>query len=267
MKPFNHQPRKRFGQHFLTDPSIINELVMLIDAKPEDHLVEIGPGLGALTEHLIGTSERYEAVELDRDLMTPLNQKFSHFKQWHLHSGDALNFDFSALAQPQKLLRVVGNLPYNISTPLLFHLFSFKAVIQDMYFMLQKEVVDRLTAQPNDTNYGRLTLMTQYHCTAEFLLHVPAAAFSPPPKVESAIVKLTPHQHHNHTLTLQKNLSLIVGSAFNQRRKTIANGLKSLLHFSVIKSLGINPTLRPQQLSLSDYLKLAHCLNEISEDK
>lgn len=255
-----HTPRKRFGQHFLTDPHIINELVMLINAEKKNHLVEIGPGLGALTQHLIGTSYRYDAVELDRDLIAPLNKKFSGHPSWHLHQSDALQFDFSTLKQDEQLLRVVGNLPYNISTPLLFHLFEFKSIIQDMHFMLQQEVVERLTAQPGDANYGRLTIMMQYHCTAEYLLYVPPEAFDPPPRVESAVVKLTPHGLYQNSEALQKNLSQVVTTAFSHRRKTIANSLKSLLPPAALEAAEINSTLRPQQLSLPDYLRLAEWL-------
>ncbi len=259
-----HIPRKRFGQHFLTDPHIINELVMLINAEQKDHLVEIGPGLGALSQYLIGTSDRYDAVELDRDLIAPLTKKFSSYPSWQLHQSDALEFDFSTLKKDNRLLRVVGNLPYNISTPLLFHLLEFKSIIQDMHFMLQQEVVERLTAQPGDTNYGRLTIMMQYHCTAEYLLHVPPEAFDPPPRVESAVVKLTPHHQYQHTADVQLALSQIVTTAFSHRRKTIGNSLKSLLPAAALETAEINSTLRPQQLSLPEYLRLAQWLTNFS---
>ncbi len=256
-----HIPRKRFGQHFLTDPHIINELVMLINSEQKDHLVEIGPGLGALTQYLIGSSDCYDAVELDRDLITPLNKKFSSYSSWNLHQGDALEFDFSTLKKDKQLLRIVGNLPYNISTPLLFHLLEFKSIIQDMHFMLQQEVVERLTAQPGDTNYGRLTIMMQYHCTAEYLLHVPPEAFDPPPRVESAVVRLTPHEQNQHSEALQLTLKKTIATAFNHRRKTLANSLKSLLPTSALEQLGIDPSLRPQELSLPEYVQIAQFIS------
>ena len=260
----NHMPRKRFGQHFLIDPHIINELVLLINAEKKDHLVEIGPGLGALTHYLIGTAYRYDAIELDRDLIAPLNKQFGPDASWHLHQSDALQFDFACLVQNNQALRIVGNLPYNISTPLLFHLLDFKNIIQDMHFMLQQEVVTRLTAQPGDSEYGRLTIMMQYHCTAEYSLHVPPEAFDPPPKVESAVIKLTPHSLYPHIPELEKTLRHVVTTAFNQRRKTIANSLKSLASSSVLESIGIDPTLRPQQLSLENYLHVAQFLQTAS---
>lgn len=257
----NHTPRKRFGQHFLTDPYTLNELVMLINAEKEDHLVEIGPGLGALTQHLIGTSYAYDAIELDRDLIQSLNKKFSSHAAWNLHQGDALEFDFSSLKKDTQLLRIVGNLPYNISTPLLFHLLTCKSVIQDMHFMLQKEVVERLTAQPGDAHYGRLTLMVQYHCTAEYLLEVPPEAFDPPPRVESAVVRLTPHHRNQHSEAVQLTLKKIIATAFNHRRKTIANSLRSLLPVTMLEQLGINPILRPQELSLPEYVHIAQSIS------
>jgi len=186
-----HRARKRFGQHFLTDPYVVAGIVAAISPQRDDHLVEIGPGLGVLTESLLPCVNAMDAIELDRDIIPKLKERCRDRGQLHIHEADALKFDFTTLAEDGRPLRIVGNLPYNISTPLMFHLLSMQTV-QDMHFMLQKEVVDRLAAIPSNKDYGRLSVMMQYHCRVESLMQVPPEAFSPPPKVNSAVVRLVP---------------------------------------------------------------------------
>jgi 16S rRNA (adenine1518-N6/adenine1519-N6)-dimethyltransferase len=190
----NHTPRKRFGQNFLHDHSIINDIISSIAVHPDDHWVEIGPGMGALTTPLLQTGVKLDVVELDRDLVVLLKDKYSQAARLNIHSADALTFDFAQLRQGDEKLRVIGNLPYNISTPLMFHLLESTSCIEDMHFMLQKEVVDRICAVPGNKQYGRLSVMMQYYCEPELLFDVPPESFDPAPKVMSAVVKLTPHQ-------------------------------------------------------------------------
>ena len=257
MKHQGHRARKRFGQNFLHDIGVIQRIVDSIHPKPGDNIVEIGPGLGALTEQLFEATGSIHVVELDRDLVERLQKRFGKEKNFHIHSNDALKFDFGALANHGKL-RVVGNLPYNISTPLLFHLMEQIDSIQDIHCMLQKEVVDRICAGPGDNNYGRLSVMLQYHCQAQHLFNVSADAFQPPPKVESAILRLTPHAEPAVSVDDKKLFSQLVSQAFNQRRKTLRNSLKNYLSADAIESLGINPGARPETLSLVDFAKLSN---------
>src|SRR5512143_2703321 len=252
----DHRPRKRFGQNFLHDRGIIERIVRAIRPQTDQHMVEIGPGLGALTEHLVDAVQRLDVVELDRDLVPRLQERFGDRKQFHIHNADALRFDFTALSQGEKL-RVVGNLPYNISTPLLFHLLEQHSAIHDMYFMLQLEVVDRLAAQPGDDDYGRLSVMIQYHCQVDKLFTVPPGAFTPAPKVYSAIVRLIPYEAPPHPARDEKMLARVVAQAFSQRRKTLRNTLRGLLDASAIEALGIDGSRRPETLSLSEFVTLA----------
>lgn len=237
---------------------------MAIDPKPGDHLVEIGPGLGALTSHLLRLSGSMDVIELDRDLVAKLHQQFDHLGELRIHSGDALKFDFRQLAKAAKL-RVVGNLPYNISTPLLFHLLSQVDVIQDMYFMLQKEVVQRMAAAPGTSSYGRLGIMVQYYCQVEQLFNVPPGAFNPPPKVDSSIVRLQPHDPLPYPADDMASLSLLLRQVFSKRRKTLRNGLKGLLSEKDILDLGIDPELRPEVLGLKDFVALSNRLYQVSQ--
>lgn len=254
---FQHRARKRFGQNFLKDNGIIDKILRVIHPQATQHLLEIGPGQGALTEGLLAGGGRLEVIELDHDLIPLLKLKFGLNPQFHLHQGDALKFDFSTLVAQQDKLRVVGNLPYNISTPLIFHLLSYASIIQDMHFMLQKEVVERMAAEPGGGDWGRLTIMVQYFCKVEHLFNVPPECFTPAPKVDSAIVRLTPYQTLPCPAKDHRLLELVVREAFNQRRKTLRNTLKRLLPVEAIELAGVDGSLRPEQLTLADFVKLA----------
>ena len=260
MKQTSHTPRKRFGQNFLQDQGIIAAIANAIHSQPGEHLVEIGPGQGALTAALISREIRLDVVELDRDLITGLLAAFSIYPGFKLHSADALTFDFSALARDGIPLRVVGNLPYNISTPLLFRLLEFAPLVQDMHFMLQLEVVNRLAASPGNKHWGRLGIMAQYHCAVEHLFDVPPEAFYPPPKVQSAIVRLTPYQQSPWPDCDVHGLRTIVQAAFAQRRKTLRNNLKGILDDATLEGLGIDPGCRAETLQLEEFIHMANYL-------
>lgn len=254
-----HQARKRFGQNFLHDPGVIERIVRSISPRPEDAIVEIGPGLGALTEELLAVNPRLQVVELDRDLIPVLRTKFFNYPEFRIHEADALTFDFRQLVDDQPL-RIVGNLPYNISTPLIFHLLSQSGVVKDMHFMLQKEVVQRLAAVPGDNHYGRLGIMAQYFCRVQPLFEVGPGAFKPAPKVDSAIVRLVPHDTLPHPARDLGTLQAVVRTAFNARRKTLRKALGGLISADQLRELGIDDGLRPENLSLADYVAIADCL-------
>ncbi len=258
-----HTPRKRFGQNFLHDHNIIYSILSSLQAKPGQHWVEIGPGMGALTEPLLLQKLRLDVVELDRDLVVLLKDKFKQYDNLQIYSADALKFDFSALAKDNEKLRIIGNLPYNISTPLMFHLLNNASCIEDMHFMLQKEVVDRICAAPGSKKYGRLSVMMQYFCATELLFDVPPESFDPAPKVMSAIVRLVPHQQPPVEVNDMTKLNRVVVQAFSQRRKTLRNSLKKLIDEDVIIALNIDPTLRAEALSLNDFAKLSNVLQEM----
>lgn len=249
-----HQARKRFGQNFLQDPGIIHAILEAIHPLAEDNLMEIGPGLAALTEPLLTRVNHLKAVEIDRDLIGYLQTLPQAKEKLELIQADALKLDYSQYGQR---LRLVGNLPYNISTPLLLHLLQYGSHIEDMHFMLQKEVVERLAASPGCKDYGRLTIMIQYHCQVEHLFNVPPEAFDPKPKVESAIVRLCPHPQPIYEPIAIKNLETLVATAFAMRRKTLANNLKKYISSNQLEELNINPQQRPEQISIKDYLKIA----------
>lgn len=255
-----HRARKRFGQNFLHDPGVINRIARAIHAKPHQHVVEIGPGQGALTAAILDSGCRLDAIELDRDLVPLLLAQFANNPRFTLHQGDALTFDFSALHQGEPL-RIVGNLPYNISTPLIFHLLEQKALIGDMLFMLQLEVVNRLAASPGNKSYGRLSVMAQYYCDVQSLFEVPPEAFQPRPKVQSAIVQLTPHTSLPHIADNVEQLQSLLRIVFNQRRKTLRNSLKGLLDADAIEALGIDPAQRPENLSPQQFVELSNAIN------
>jgi len=259
-----HTPRKRFGQNFLHDQNIIYNIISTIQVKPGEHWVEIGPGQGALTEPLLKQGSRLEVVELDRDLVVLLNNKFRQYSHLQIHSADALKFNFSALAEDNEKLRIIGNLPYNISTPLMFHLLGNASCIDDMHFMLQKEVVDRICASPGSKKYGRLSVMMQYYCATELLFEVPPESFDPAPKVMSAFVRLVPHQRPPVQVNNMEMLNRVVTQAFSQRRKTLRNSLKKLIAEDAIIALNIDPALRAEALSLKDFAKLSNLLLEVS---
>ncbi len=256
-----HKARKRFGQNFLHDPGVIEKIVRAINPKPEDTIVEIGPGLGAITEEILALNPRLQVVELDRDLIPVLRTKFFNYPDFRVHEADALSFDFSQLFTDRPL-RIVGNLPYNISTPLIFHLLGQSGVVQDMHFMLQKEVVQRLAAVPGDNNYGRLGIMAQYFCKVQPLFEVGPGAFRPAPKVDSAIVRLVPHKVLPHPAKDLKTLQAVVRTAFNARRKTLRKALAAMVTVEQLQSLGINDGLRPENLGLADYVQIADMLAE-----
>jgi len=252
-----HVARKRFGQNFLHDEQVIADIVSAIGPRAGENLVEIGPGLGALTEPVCEQVDKLTVVELDRDLAKRLRSHPFIRDKLTIVETDALSYDFSQLAQ-EKPLRIFGNLPYNISTPLMFHLFEFTGMVSDMHFMLQKEVVNRLAAYPGHKNYGRLSVMAQYYCQVIPVLEVPPHAFQPPPKVDSAVVRLIPHSAPPVSVNSKKVLDQVCAVAFNQRRKTIRNSLKELLSEADIEAVGINPAARAETLSLQDFANLAN---------
>ena len=267
-QPDQHRARKRFGQNFLHDPHVIDNIVGAIAPQAKDCLVEIGPGLGALTGQILPNVDKLQVIELDRDLIPRLTVQFGASGKLTIHQADALTFDYpSLLPQPnpdKQRLRVVGNLPYNISTPLIFKLLGHAEQIQDMHFMLQKEVVDRLSANVGDKAYGRLSIMVQYTCQVEGLFVVGPGAFNPPPKVDSAIVRLVPHEQKPHVTGNPKLMGKIVTAAFNMRRKTIRNGLRDIASPEQMESVGISPAQRPETIALEHWVALTNLLDKQS---
>jgi len=252
-----HTPRKRFGQNFLHDSSVIDRIVRAVAPKTGQKLVEIGPGLGALTLPILQQLGRLQVVELDRDLIPKLEALCADQGELTVHSADALKFDFAALCDENEKLRLVGNLPYNISTPLIFHLLQSVERIHDMHFMLQYEVVQRMAAPPGGRDYGRLSVMSQYYCQVQALFTVRPGAFNPPPKVNSAIVRLTPHQEPLVEVGEVELFAKVVRQAFSQRRKTLRNTLRPLLSAEAIESCDIDPSLRAESLSLAQFASLS----------
>ena len=251
-----HQARKRFGQNFLVSPGIVRNIVEAIAPQRNDLLVEIGPGLGALTEPLLARLDYLHVVEIDRDLIARLKDRFPP-ERLSIHEGDALAFDFASLGGG---LRIVGNLPYNISTPLLFHLAAYATSVRDMLFMLQKEVVDRMVAAPGISDYGRLSVMLQYRFDMERLFVVPPGAFNPAPKVDSAIVRLIPKPVTALTVRDEVLFANLVLAAFGQRRKMLRNNLREFFDEEGLAAAGIAPTARAEELAVADYVKLANVL-------
>ncbi|MBW9264442.1 MAG: 16S rRNA (adenine(1518)-N(6)/adenine(1519)-N(6))-dimethyltransferase RsmA [Candidatus Thiodiazotropha sp. (ex. Lucinisca nassula)] len=258
VNPPTHRARKRFGQNFLHNPGIIQRIVQAIDPQPGDNLVEIGPGQGAITTELLPLIGRMQAIELDRDLVGPLAERCASLGELQIHNTDALKFDFTQLAEAERPLRVVGNLPYNISTPLLFHLLDQADQIRDMHFMLQKEVVDRMAAKPGSKTYGRLTVMLQARAEVTSLFSIGPGAFNPPPKVESAFVRLLPLKPPPYQIDDWDRFSRLVSQAFSQRRKTLRNSLGKLLTADAITAAGIDPGNRAEQLSVAEFANLAN---------
>ena len=252
-----HVARKRFGQNFLVDSGIISAIVSAINPQRSDAVVEIGPGLGAITEPLLQRVDHLHVVEIDRDLIARLKIQHSP-ERMTIHEGDALAFDFASIGQR---LRLVGNLPYNISTPLLFHLADYAETVYDMHFMLQKEVVERMVAEPGDADFGRLSVMLQYRFWMEWLIDVPPESFDPPPKVQSAVVRLIPRDVSELTATSQDQLAQVVQTAFSQRRKMLRNTLKGMLSDAGFAELGIDPTRRAEDLAVADYVRIANFLS------
>ena len=257
-----HRARKRFGQNFLKDQNIIDRIIQTVNPLDDQHLVEIGPGHGALTKQLATSCAHLDCIELDRDLAAHLERTFKESNKVTIIQQDILKFDLSELTQKPKSLRIVGNLPFNISTPVLFYLLKNHELIKDMTFMLQLEVVQRMTAQPGQKNYGRLGIMLQYFCELEHVFNVPSAAFFPKPKVSSAIVRLTPHRQFPVTARNVECLQTVVRTAFNQRRKTLKNSLKAIVSEEVLKQLPLDISLRPENLSLADYVLISDTIAE-----
>lgn len=249
--------KKRLGQHFLHDPAVIRRLVEVIRPRPDDTMVEIGGGPGALTIPLCEKLERLHVVEVDPELAAALPRRVADPQRLVVHEADALDFDFGALATGASTLRVVGNLPYNISTPLLFHLATFAPAIKDLHVMLQREVVDRMTAAPGSKEYGRLTVMTSLWARAVTCFDIGPGAFTPPPKVWSTVVRLVPHTTPPFPVADREKFGLLVAHLFSMRRKTLGRALKGTLSAEQIASLGLDPKARPETLAPAEFGKLA----------
>ena len=257
---FGHTARKRFGQNFLQDQHVIQNIVRSINPQFDDNIVEIGPGLAALTEPVSEKVNKLHVIELDKDLAKRLREHPFLSPKLDIHEADALKFDFNELVHEDKPLRVFGNLPYNISTPLMIHLFSYSDKIKDMHFMLQKEVVERLCAAPNSKSYGRLSVIAQYYCKTMPIMEVPPTAFRPAPKVVSAVIRLIPHKEKPFVANNIENLEKVLAVAFNQRRKTIHNSLSSLFSDEDLQKVGLDFNLRAENINLEQYVQLANLL-------
>lgn len=258
----SHQAKKRFGQNFLVDERIIGDIISAIRPEPEDNMVEIGPGLGALTRPLLKKLNHLHVVEIDRDIIARLEADYPQDNlksKLTIHAGDALKFDIATLPVP---LRIVGNLPYNISSPLLFHFAAYAVRIRDMHFMLQNEVVERMVAEPSTPAYGRLSVMLQYRFRMEKLLDVPPESFRPAPKVDSAIVRMIPLAVGEIAVRNEKLFAAIVRTAFGQRRKTLRNTLRAYLGEADFQRLMIDPQLRAENLAVTDFIRIANDLDE-----
>jgi len=255
-----HTPRKRFGQNFLQDPQAIEHIVQAVHPRPGEHLLEIGPGQGAITRPLLQAAGALDVIELDRDLVGPLAARCGALGHLKIFNEDVMNVDFARFATT-RTLRVVGNLPYNISTPLLFHLLRFGHLIMDMHFLLQKEVVARMAAAPGATDYGRLSVMIQYHCLVEPLFDIGPGAFRPPPKVDSTFVRLTPHAQPPVDVGDYERFRALVKQAFAQRRKTLRNNLRELMDDATLRAAGLEPDQRPQTVSLEQFAALSRLLS------
>ncbi len=256
----NHiKKKKRFGQHFLNDELILQRIAQHIAPQKTDHIIEIGPGAGALTQHLIDRCASLTLIEIDRDLAEKCRRETADKAHVQVIECDALTFDWSSLDTDHSW-RIVGNLPYNISTPLIFKCLAVGAGFRDMHFVLQKEVVDRLAAQPNSRDYGRLSVMAQYHCQTRKSMHIPPIAFSPPPKVNSALVALKPFTTRPAEADNHKHFATLVRDAFNHRRKTIANAIKSHVTREQIIAAEIDPKRRPETLSVAEFVRLSNLM-------
>ena len=259
-----HKARKRFGQNFLHDTFYQHQIIDTLKVQTDDHWVEIGPGQGALTDHLIGKSQTLDAVELDRDLAQLLSARYAHHDNVTIHSQDALKFDFTQLAKDHPI-RLVGNLPYNISTPLIFRFLSQRACLQDAYFLLQKEVVDRLTATPGHTTYGKLSVMIQQMFQVTALFSIPPHAFQPQPKVQSTFIRLVPYSEPPIRVLQQETFATVVKQAFMHKRKTLRNNLKSLIPDDALVGLNIRPESRAETLTIEQFAQIANYLTVHSD--
>ena len=255
--PNQHRHRKRFGQNFLQDKNLLNKIARSIHPTPQDHIIEIGPGQGALTQYIIDNVASLDVIEIDRDLVAYLKQ---HFSQKHLtiHEADVLAFDFSTLLKKNHPVRIIGNLPYNISTPIIFKLLQHTQHIKDMTFLLQREMVLRMAASPGNKQYGRLSVMTQYYCQTQRMIDVPATAFFPPPKVESCTVQLTPYSTLPHQANDMNHFENIVRAAFSSRRKTIHNGLKKIIDTHQLPQINIPMSSRAEELTVAQFVQISN---------
>lgn len=256
----DHKPRKRFGQHFLCDQAVVHRIVDALAPKIGQHLIEIGPGQGAITLPILKLVQQLDVVELDRDLIPELEERTGCAGRLNVHEADALTFDFASLKTDARPLRVFGNLPYNISTPLIFHLLTFSDIVSDMLFMLQKEVAQRLAAPAGDEHYGRLSVMTQYHCDVHLLFDVSANAFFPPPKVKSSIVQLVPHKKLPYQAKDYAVFESVVKHAFNQRRKTLRNSLKTLIDNGAWSAISVRSDQRPEELTVAQFVEISNAI-------
>ena len=251
------RPKKALGQHFLHDANIIDRIIECFKPLSDDTVIEIGPGRGALTERLLNKVSQLHLVEFDRDLAHYWRQRIGTSQMLTVHEIDALKADYSAIADGHPL-RVIGNLPYNISTPILFRLLDHRDIISDMLLMLQKEVVDRMTALPGNKVYGRLSVMIQQACRVESALMVRSGAFIPPPRVNSAMVRVVPYPRPPHPATSAAHFARVVKGAFGQRRKTLRNALRNLVDERQFEQAQIDPGLRPEQLSIEEFVRLSN---------
>ena len=256
-----HQIRKRFGQNFLQDEHVISKIMDAVSPAEEDHILEIGPGFGAITRQLAKSGARIDCVEIDTDLATSLKTEYKEYESINILEYDALKFDISTIASTKRPLRVVGNLPYNISTPLIFHLLKSSDLIKDMTLMLQLEVIQRMVSKVGSKNYGRLGLMVQYHCEVEHLFNIASDAFFPRPKVVSALARLKPRKASKVTVKDPECFKKVIQTAFNQRRKTVRNSLRSLASDSLLEEIPVNKSLRPENLTLREYIKISNAIS------
>jgi len=254
---FSAPAKKQLGQHFLADRYYIDKIVMAVNPKDGDRLVEIGPGQGAITLPLLRVHPKLTVIEFDRDLIAPLTAAAEPLGDLTIVQGDVLRVDFTALAAGEPI-RLVGNLPYNISSPILFHALEHAAVVRDMHFMLQKEVVDRMAAGPGSKVYGRLSVMLQAYCQVTSLFVVPPGAFRPPPKVDSAVVRLVPRDPASITIADHKRFAEVVKAAFGQRRKTLRNALNNVVTAEQFVAAGVRPDARAEQLDVAEFIALAN---------
>jgi 16S rRNA (adenine1518-N6/adenine1519-N6)-dimethyltransferase len=260
MSTFKAPPKKNLGQHFLTDRHYIDNIVLAVNPRPGDRLVEIGPGQGAITFPLLRRHGALTVIEFDRDLITPLMEAAEGIGRLTIIHKDVLQVDFSKLSGDEGPLRLVGNLPYNISSPILFHALEHAGAVRDMHFMLQKEVVDRMAAGPGSKVFGRLSVMLQAYCTVTSLFDVPPGAFRPPPKVDSAVVRLVPKPVSEIGIVDPELFARVVRDAFGQRRKTIRNALQLVCDATAIEAAGLRPDRRAEQLEVADFVRLANHL-------
>ncbi len=258
--------KKHFGQHFLHDPSVIDKILLALSPRQGEAVVEIGPGRGALTRSLLAAVGELDVVEIDPDVLPELESRCAGLGTLRIHRLDVLRFDFAELARQRGTLRIVGNLPYNISTPLLFHILDQRGCMRDAHFMLQKEVAERLAAEPGGGDYGRLSVMVQYHCAVTSLFNVKPGAFSPPPRVDSSVVRLVPYASPPHRADDENWFGLVVNTAFQQRRKTLRNAVKRLMDAETIEKAGLDPNQRPETLSVANFVALANCAKRIEDN-